>query len=171
MALRVRCRGDVIAEIPDSVLEHFITLVAMRECADPDGAGAGEDSATGHVVDAMNVSHDALESAIKFYLKRAKTALVPVEENTKFVVADEDAKFVATECSDRTKLTDLLCAANYLDARVLMNTVVHVIAGSLKDKSEKEILTYFDITGTFTPAEEQAALSAHPWLRAPDAPP
>lgn len=57
----------------------------------------------------------------------------------------------------------MILAANYLDAKGLLDVTCKTVANMIKGKTPKEVRTTFNITNDFTEAEEEAARKENEW--------
>ncbi|KAG6502227.1 hypothetical protein ZIOFF_042116 [Zingiber officinale] len=65
---------------------------------------------------------------------------------------------------DPSSLYDLFIAANYLDVKGLVDFIAETVADMIKGKEPEEIRQLLDIDNDFTPEEEEAVRSKHPWV-------
>uniref|UniRef100_A0A7N0RAC0 SKP1-like protein n=1 Tax=Kalanchoe fedtschenkoi TaxID=63787 RepID=A0A7N0RAC0_KALFE len=71
-----------------------------------------------------------------------------------------DAEFVD---QDYPALFHLVMAANFLDIKDMLELTTQAVADKIKGKQPGEVREIFNIKNDFTPEEEEAIRSEHPW--------
>ncbi|KAG4078554.1 hypothetical protein HA402_002668 [Bradysia odoriphaga] len=129
-----------------------------------EGCGIEEGSDT--VVPLPNVKGNILRKIME-YAEHHKDDVVQIDDSDKDKRKDDvsawDAEFLRM---DQGTLFEMILAANYLDAKGLLNVACETVANLIKGKSPDEIRKTFDITNDFTAAEEEQIRKENEWCGA-----
>lgn len=64
---------------------------------------------------------------------------------------------------DQGTLFEMMCAANYLNIKPLLDLTCKSVANMIKGKTTEEIRTHFNIVNDFTPEEEEQVRRENEW--------
>ncbi|XP_037039825.1 S-phase kinase-associated protein 1-like [Bradysia coprophila] len=113
-----------------------------------------------------NVSGCILEKILEFARYHQDDA-VKIDDGDKDKRKDDvsawDAEFLKM---DQATLFELILAANYLDAKALLDAACKTVANLIKGKSPDEIRRTFNITNDFTAAEMEQVRRENDWCDA-----
>jgi S-phase kinase-associated protein 1 len=94
------------------------------------------------------------------YCKKHVNAVNSDEKPSKHALKMWDAEFVQL---DHVVLFDLISAANFLDIKSLYDLTCKTVADMMNGKTPEQIREMFNIVNDYTPQEEEAICSEHPW--------
>ncbi|KEH29322.1 putative S-phase kinase-associated protein [Medicago truncatula] len=94
------------------------------------------------------------------YCKKHVNAMNSDEKPSKHALKMWDAEFVQL---DQPVLFDLISAANFLDIKSLYDLTCKTVADMMNDKTPEQIREMFNIVNDYSPQEEEAIRSEHPW--------
>lgn len=134
--------------VPDAVADRCGTLVGARD-ADPDPHS---------IVPVPNVTASTIARIVKFYNGLG-------ELDQRHAGASATQHFVTGFCESmpRRELFDVMEAANYLEATVLMTHTCSYVADMLRNKSPEQIRDFFMLPVDMTDAEARDAARQLAW--------
>ncbi|MCL7041160.1 hypothetical protein MKW94_001315 [Papaver nudicaule] len=110
-----------------------------------------EEDGGDHVISLTNISSEILERVVVFLEKHGE-----IKERDELV--EWDKKFIEDlKKGDLEVLFGLIVAADYLNAKCLLDVTCQVVADMIKGKTPEEIRKFFNIKNVVTPEEEEAA--------------
>ena len=121
-----------------------------------------EDAGTQAPIPLPNVSGRILRKVVE-YCKQHSSDIVTPEADQKEEMGEWDLEF--TRNLDQPTLFQLILAANYLDAKGLLDVCCKTVANMVKGKTPEEIRATFGITEPFTPEEEEQVKRENEWCQ------
>ena len=148
--------------------ELFETDVAVAKCSGTiktmlEDCGL-DDGGEGAIIPIPNVNSHTLKLVLQWANYHKDDEVPADDDESKGKGSDDilawDANFLKV---DQGTLFDLILAANYLDAKGLLDVACKTVANLIKGKSPKEIRETFNIEDDFTPAEREQILKENEW--------
>ncbi|KAF3442229.1 hypothetical protein FNV43_RR16145 [Rhamnella rubrinervis] len=157
--ISMRTSDNKVVEVDKDVAMEFITVKSFYE----DNESSSEDTTTMPV---ENVHSSILEKVIDYCKKhlelgaKARNGDAPAAKEE---LEEFDRSFVKDNIENGLTMRGLLLAANYLDAKELLEFLIGEVANHIKNKSPEYLRRYFNIINDFTDEEEQKLRSDHAW--------
>ncbi|MCL7025765.1 hypothetical protein MKW94_000774 [Papaver nudicaule] len=120
-----------------------------------------EDDCAGNVIPFTNISSEIMERVVLFLEKHGEKKERDYDEKQELV--EWDKKFIEDLEGDKKTLYGLVNAANYLNARCLLDVTCQAVADLIKDMTPEEIRKEFRIKNDFTPEEEEEVRRDNAW--------
>lgn len=154
--IRLQSSDGDIFETDEEIAKVAGTIKTMIEDC---GITEGEDA----VVPLPNVNSAILQKVLQ-WANHHKDDPPSIDDDTKEKRTDDisswDADFLKV---DQGTLFELILAANYLDAKGLLDVTCKTVANMIKGKTPEEIRKTFNIKNDFTPAEEEQVRKENEW--------
>uniref|UniRef100_A0A1D1ZB08 SKP1-like protein 4 n=1 Tax=Anthurium amnicola TaxID=1678845 RepID=A0A1D1ZB08_9ARAE len=130
-----------------------------------------EDLGPGSCIPVPNVSADVLAKILEFFKHHREDHLRKPKDSKGFLgqfepdLHEEELKKFDIEFVNvgRDPLFELLMAADYLNAKKLLDVTCQAIADNIKDMSVEDVREYFQIENDYTPEEEQKLRKEYKW--------
>lgn len=122
-----------------------------------------EDAGVSNPIPLPNVTGKTLSKVVE-YMKHHTEHPTAVSEKTDDKRTDDITEWDLDFCKiDQPSLFELILAANYLDAKELLDLTCKTVANMIKGKTPEEIRKTFNIKNDFTPEEEEQVRKENEW--------